>query len=99
MGTSAYIAVGTDQNESTFFSAPHGTGRRKQSQEDAAKNKKQLFKKMEKQHVRLYNAKSKGVILQDSSYYKDVEEVISGMEENNVVKVVAKMEPLAVLMY
>jgi tRNA-splicing ligase RtcB len=99
MSTSAYIAVGTDKNEATFFSAPHGTGRRKLSQADAAKNKKELFNKMQKQNVRLYNAKSKGVVLQDSSHYKDVEEVIRGMEENNVVNVVAKMEPLAVLMY
>jgi len=47
----------------------------------------------------LYNAKSKGVVFQDASYYKDVEEVIAGMEENKIVKKVAKMEPVAVLMY
>ena len=99
MSTSAYIAVGTDKNESTFFSAPHGTGRRKDYEKDAAKNKAELFKKMQQQNVRLYNAKSKGVVLQDSSYYKDVEEVVRGMEENEIVNVVAKMEPTAVLMY
>jgi tRNA-splicing ligase RtcB (3'-phosphate/5'-hydroxy nucleic acid ligase) len=99
MSSAAYIAVGTDNNESTFFSAPHGTGLRKHSQEDAAKNKAELFKKMEEKNVRLYNAKSKGVVLQDSSYYKDIEEVIAGMEENGIVNVVAKMEPVAVLMY
>lgn len=99
MSTPAYIAVGTDKNESTFFSAPHGTGRRKDYEKDAAKNKAELFKKMKQQNVRLYNAKSKGVVLQDSSYYKDVEEVIKGMEENEIVNVVAKMEPIAVLMY
>ena len=38
-------------------------------------------------------------IMQDIAYYKDVEEVINGMEENKIVKVVAKMEPIAVLMY
>lgn len=99
MGTPAYIAVGTDKNESTFFSAPHGTGRRKHHQENAAKSKKELFQKMQQNNVKLYNAKSKGVVLQDSSYYKDVEEVMSGLEDNNIVNVVAKMEPVAVLMY
>jgi tRNA-splicing ligase RtcB len=99
MCTSAYIAVGTDKNELSYFSAPHGTGRRKKSGQDAAKNKNELLKKMKQQNVRLYNAKSKGVVLQDCSYYKDVEEVIKGMEENNMVNVVAKMEPVAVLMY
>lgn len=99
MSTPAYLAVGTDKNESTYFSAPHGTGRRKASQEDAAKSKEELFQKMQQKDVKLYNAKSKGVIMQDSSHYKDVEEVINGMVENDIVKVVAKMQPVAVLMY
>jgi RNA-splicing ligase RtcB len=54
---------------------------------------------MEKKKVKLFNAKSKGVVFQDASYYKDVEEVIAGMEENKIVRPVAKLEPLAVLMY
>jgi RNA-splicing ligase RtcB len=54
---------------------------------------------MEKKNVKLFNAKSKGVVLQDSGYYKDVEEVIAGMEANKIIKTVAKMEPIAVLMY
>ena len=99
MSTPAYLAVGTDKNESTFFSAPHGTGRRKASQNDAAKSKDELFHKMQEKNVKLYNAKSKGVVMQDSSHYKDVEEVINGMVENDIVKVVAKMQPVTVLMY
>ena len=99
MSTPAYLAVGTDQNESTFFSAGHGTGRRKEAQGDKADSKEELMKKMEKSHVKLYNAKSKGVINQDSAYYKDVEEVISGMVDNKIIDVVAKMQPVAVLMY
>ena len=63
------------------------------------RNKNALFSKMEAKHVKLFNAKSSGVILQDSAYYKDIEEVITGMEENKIIKVVAKMEPVAVLMY
>ncbi len=99
MSTSAYIGVGTDENESSFFSASHGTGRRKNQGEDVAKNKKELFEKMQRNNVKLFNAKSEGVIQQDSAYYKDVEEVISGMVDNKIIKVVAKMEPVAVLMY
>jgi tRNA-splicing ligase RtcB (3'-phosphate/5'-hydroxy nucleic acid ligase) len=99
MSTPAYLGVGTDENESTFFSAGHGTGRRREAEYNKPKNKSELFKKMNEREVRLYNAKSKGVVLQDSSYYKDIEEVISGMAENKIVKVVAKMEPVAVLMY
>ncbi len=99
MSTSAYICVGTDENESTFFSASHGTGRRREAENTKPKNKKGLFKRVSEKKIKLYNAKSKGVILQDSAYYKDIEEVIGGMVENKIVKVVAKMEPVAVLMY
>lgn len=99
MSTPAYLGVGTDENELTFFSASHGTGRRRNPEENKVENKKELLQKMEKQGVRLFNAKSKGVILQDSTYYKDVDEVIAGMEANKIIRTVAKMEPVAVLMY
>jgi len=99
MSTPAYIAVGTDENESTFFSAPHGTGRRKNPEVNTPENKSQLFGKMSDRNVKLYNAKSKGVLQQDSAYYKDVEEVIDGLVENKCINVVAKMQPVAVLMY
>jgi tRNA-splicing ligase RtcB (3'-phosphate/5'-hydroxy nucleic acid ligase) len=99
MSTPAYLGVGTNENESTFFSASHGTGRRILADLSAVHNKDELMAKMYKQNVRLFNAKSKGVIQQDSGYYKDVEEVVSGMVENKIINVVAKMEPVAVLMY
>ncbi|MFA5776843.1 MAG: RtcB family protein [Parcubacteria group bacterium] len=99
MATPAYLGVGTDENVSTFFSAGHGTGRRRNPNPDTPENKKKLFDKVREKKVKLYNAQSKEVILQDSAYYKDVEEVISGMVENRIINVVAKMEPVAVLMY
>jgi tRNA-splicing ligase RtcB (3'-phosphate/5'-hydroxy nucleic acid ligase) len=99
MSTPCYLGVGTDENESSFFSASHGTGRRKNPEEGTPKSKSDLLEKMDHQQVKLFNAKSKGVIMQDSAYYKDVEEVIEGMVENRIVNVVAKMDPVAVLMY
>ncbi len=99
MSTPAYLAVGTDENESGFFSASHGTGKRKDPLADKAESKKELLKKMEKNQIKLFNAKSRGVIQQDSGYYKDVEEVIAGIEENKIARVVAKMQPVAVIMY
>jgi tRNA-splicing ligase RtcB (3'-phosphate/5'-hydroxy nucleic acid ligase) len=99
MATAAYLGVGTDENESAYFSAGHGTGRRKESSGDAPKNKKELYQILEKNKVRLYNAKSKGVIMQGSGYYKDIGEVMRGMEENRIIKIAVKMQPVAVLMY
>lgn len=99
MSTPAYLAVGTDENSSSFFSSSHGTGRRKDPLADATQDKEALFEKLKNSNVKLFNAKSRGVVLQDRGYYKDVEEVIRGMEENKIVNIVAKMEPVAVLMY
>ncbi|MBU2028348.1 RtcB family protein, partial [Patescibacteria group bacterium] len=54
MSTPAYLGVGTDENDATFFSASHGTGRRRNPEENYAENKKELLEKMEKQGVRLF---------------------------------------------
>ena len=72
---------------------------RKNPLANAASSKEELFEKMKSKKVRLYNAASKGVVNQDSGYYKDIDEVVAGMAENKIVNVVAKMEPVAVLMY
>lgn len=99
MSTPAYLGVGTDQNSSSFFSAGHGTGRKREAGKDIPQNKKEFREKIKKNNVKLYNAKSKGIVLQDSGYYKNIEEVITGMEANKIIKTVAKMQPVAVLMY
>ncbi|PIX91097.1 MAG: hypothetical protein COZ28_00625 [Candidatus Moranbacteria bacterium CG_4_10_14_3_um_filter_44_15] len=98
MATPFYFGVGTDENESTFFSASHGTGKAKEKQGNVPQNREELMEKMKKNKVKLFNAKSRQIIDQDSSHYKDVEEVIAGMTENKIIKVVAKMQPVAVLM-
>ncbi len=98
MSTPAYLGVGTDYNTASFFSAPHGTGKSKNKTSAVPKTKKELHQKMKENNVRLYNAKSKGVINQDSSHYKNIEPAIKGMVENKVIKPVAKMQPISVLM-
>ena len=98
MATPFYFGVGTDENESTFFSASHGTGKAVSAHGHVPKNREELVEKMKQSKVKLFNAKSRQIIDQDSSHYKDVEEVIAGMVENKIIKVVAKMDPVAVLM-
>lgn len=99
MSTDAYICVGTDRNAESFYSAPHGTGKGKNTNEKSIANKDELFAKMEEKGIKLYNAQSSIVINQDSARYKNIDEVIKGVEENGVAHVVAKMTPVAVLMY
>ncbi|HHX58355.1 MAG TPA: RtcB family protein [Candidatus Moranbacteria bacterium] len=99
MSTAAYFGVGTDENEETFFSCAHGTGKSKEKTSEVPENKDALLEKMNRRGVKLYNAKSKGVINQDAAHYKDPEIAIEGLKENKIMKPVAKMRPVAVLMY
>jgi len=96
MTTPSYLAVGTDDNESTFFSASHGAGKKKDVPKDFGKE--ELFKKVKQDGIRLYNAKSSGVVNQYSAYYKDINEIMKGVTENNIAKPVARLAPVAVLM-
>jgi tRNA-splicing ligase RtcB len=98
MSTSAYLGVATDENKSTFFSAPHGTGKAKEKTSDVPHSREDLLQKMKERKVRLYNGSSKGIIHQDASHYKNIEPAIEGMKSNGVMKPVAKMNPVAVLM-
>ncbi len=54
---------------------------------------------MNKRGVKLYNATSKEIIEQDAGHYKDPTIAVEGMEANNIMHTVAKMKPVAVLMY
>lgn len=99
MSTPAYFGVGTNDNESAYFSAAHGTGKSKTKTSEVPENKKVLFDKMNRRGVKLYNAASKGVIEQDAAHYKNPDKAIEGLKTNGVMKPVAKMMPVAVLMY
>ena len=96
MTTPSYLAVATDQNDSTFFSASHGAGKKKDLPKEFGKN--ELMEKVSRDGVKLYNAKSRGVVKQYSAYYKDIDEVMQGVIENNIAKPVVKLVPIAVLM-
>ncbi len=99
MSTPAYLGVGTDENQDTFFSASHGTGKSKAKTSEVPESKSALHAKMKDRGIRLYNAQSRGILEQDASHYKDIEEGIEGMRENKIMKPVVKMKPVAVLMY
>ncbi len=99
MSTDAYICVGTDHNHDSFFSAPHGTGKGINTDEQSITTKEELFAKMKEKGVALHNAKSSIVINQDSARYKNIARVIEGVEANSIAHVVATMRPVHVIMY
>lgn len=100
MSTEAYLCVGQNGNESSFYSCNHGAGKSKEDTDSVVpKNKAELDKKLESKGVKLYNGRSSHVIEQDASHYKRAEEVIESVTENNIVKPVVKMQPISVIMY
>ncbi len=100
MATAAYLGVGTDKNETSFFSSSHGTGKPRNPDTHAKpKNREELLKKMESYGVKLYNARSSKVIEQDASQYKNVEKAVEDITANNVLHMVVKLQPVAVIMY
>lgn len=100
MSTEAYLGVGTDKNELSFFSANHGAGKSKDKTDSVIpKNKSELDKKLATKGIRLYNGRSSKVIEQDASHYKRAEDVIASVRENNIATPVARLQPVAVIMY
>jgi len=97
MTTPSYLAAADNENESTFFSASHGAGKKK-NLPSKSMSKEELFTQTENRNVKLYNAKSKGVVKQSSDYYKDINRVMEGVEKNKIAQPVARLTPIAVLM-
>lgn len=100
MSTEAYLCVGQDGNQSSFYSCNHGAGKATKASDDVVpESREELQAKMESRGVKLYNGKSKKVIEQDASQYKRAEDVIESVVENDIVKPVVKMQPISVIMY
>ncbi len=100
MSTEAYLCVGQDGNDSTFYSCNHGAGKATKTTEDIVpKSTEELHQKLETKGVKLYNGRSSKVIEQDSSHYKQAADVIESVVRNNTVRPVVKMQPVAIIMY
>jgi len=100
MSTEAYLCVGQDGNDSSFYSCNHGAGKAATKTEVIVpENTVALREKLASRGVKLYNGRSSKVIEQDSSHYKRATDVIESVVENSVVKPVVKMQPLSVIMY
>ncbi len=100
MSTEAYLCVGQDGNESSFYSCNHGAGKSANKTDDVVpENKAELDAKLKTKGVTLYNGRSSRVIEQDSSHYKRADDVIASVKENGIVKPVARMQPVSVIMY
>ncbi|NNG67102.1 RtcB family protein [Caldanaerobacter subterraneus] len=95
MGTGSYVVVGTEKAAETFYSVNHGAGRRL-SRNQAKKISKEEFERSMGDVV--YNVRSyKDIVDESPLAYKDVETVVSVLEERGITIPVAKLIPLAVV--
>ncbi|MBE3578845.1 RtcB family protein [Caldanaerobacter subterraneus] len=95
MGTGSYVVVGTEKAAETFYSVNHGAGRRL-SRNQAKKISKEEFERSMGDVV--YNVRSyKDIVDESPLAYKDVEAVVSVLEERGITIPVAKLIPLAVV--
>lgn len=99
MGTSSYILVGTnDAEELSFGSCPHGAGRvRSRKEMSNLVKSKEIIKNLKKENIEIKSNSEKGIIEEAPEAYKDIEEVISVVEETKLGKKVARLKPLAVI--
>ena len=93
-GTSSYIVEGLGNKES-FMSCSHGAGRRmSRSQARRELNLKEEIAKMDKKGI-IHGLRNQGDLDEASSAYKDIDWVMKQQEE--LVKIKVKLEPLAVI--
>lgn len=100
MSTEAFLCVGMDDNESSFYSCNHGAGKAKMKSDNfTPENKVALHEKLKDRGVRLYNGQSSKVIEQDSSHYKRIDNIIATVKDNGIVRPVARLMPVSIIMY
>lgn len=96
MGTASYVVVGTERASASYNSANHGAGRLL-SRTAAAKSitKREFERSM---GGVLYNTRDYREIVDEApSVYKDIDEVVDTLASIGMVRLVARLRPLAVI--
>ena len=99
MGTASYILMGNDKSEElTFGSTVHGAGR-VMSRSYAMKNLKgeEIKKQLNKKGIEIKSGSWKSLAEEAPEVYKDIEEVVSVVDELGISKKVARLKPLVVV--
>ena len=99
MGTASYLLAGTaEAEELSFSSTAHGAGR-VMSRHEARKRFRgeQIQQELRKKDIELKAASWKGVAEEAAQVYKDVDEVVRISHETGIGRLVARLEPVAVM--
>ncbi len=99
MGTASYILVGTkDSMAHTFGSCCHGAGRAMSRSEAKRQVRGETLKHELNQEGIVVRAGSLGGLAEEAPQaYKDVERVVAVVEQAGIARIVARLEPLAVI--
>jgi tRNA-splicing ligase RtcB (3'-phosphate/5'-hydroxy nucleic acid ligase) len=99
MGTASYLLIGTKKAEElTFGSTVHGAGRI-ESRSSAIRdlNGEEIKKELNKKGIEVKAGSVKGLAEEAPEVYKDIEEVVSIVDELGISKKVARMKPMIVI--
>jgi tRNA-splicing ligase RtcB len=98
LGADSYICLGMPGNEDTFHSAPHGAGRVLSKVDSAEKyDPDKVEQDVQEQGVRLYRYHSDNIAGQARQGFKNVEDVVNVMSEQDLLRPVVRLRPLAAL--
>ncbi len=96
MGTSSYVVTGTQKATETFYSVNHGAGRRLSRK--AAKKEIPVAEMQEKMEGIITSGKRIQTFLDEAPQaYKDIEQVVDTLSEIDIIRKVARLQPLAVI--
>jgi tRNA-splicing ligase RtcB len=98
MNSASYLLCGAEGSRRTFGSSCHGAGRlmsRSQAKRDF--NSSKILSEMEKAGVSIKVAESELVSEEYGKAYKDIDAVVSSVEQAGISTIVAKMVPLGVI--
>ena len=99
MGTASYVLVGTaEAMRQTFGSCCHGAGRvMSRSEAKRAVRGQTLQQELERDGISIRAGSMAGLAEEAPQAYKDVERVVAVVEAAGIARIVARLEPLAVI--
>ena len=98
MGTASYVLNGVKEGEESFFSTSHGSGRTMSRNEAIRKiSGQEVIKSLESKGIIVKCWSIKGIAEEAPQSYKNIDEVISVIDNAGLSKKVVKLAPLAVI--
>lgn len=96
MATPSYVCVGAEGSKASFYSSCHGSGNVTGPIEGDV-TAEAIMKELNRKNVRLYKHGKVNLVKHSPRKFKDAGIVAKTLENFNIAKIVAKVEPMAVI--